>query len=221
MVSTIVDLKARVVTLEHLVGDILKVNDAQQALIVTQRSQLLGQQLQIDSVNASLEKVLKQLAAYGESSCRQETVILAYDDNVDPEGAHGGDEQPIASSMPSVSLAEDSNVQGESGGDGDKGEDKQVDVETIECLIDLDIVEFDDRESEAEDVEIECKQDDEGVKYVTHEGVEFDTLFIDQISDLVPEDIEEREIIEDVEKEGKSTEKSSDPSVDLSKDDLV
>ncbi|KAI3821645.1 hypothetical protein L1987_09214 [Smallanthus sonchifolius] len=138
MVSTIVELKARVVTLENL----------------------------------------------GESSCRQETVIMSEDDNDDPEGAHGGDEQPIASSMPSMSLADESNVQGESGGDGDK----------------------------AEDVEIEFEQDDEAVRYATHKGVEFDTSFINQINDLARGNREE-----EIEKEGGSTEKSSDPSVDVSK----
>ncbi|KAI3810566.1 hypothetical protein L1987_20185 [Smallanthus sonchifolius] len=176
-----------VVSLEHLVGNVLKVNDAHQALIVTQRSQLLVHQLQIESLNASLEKVLKQLAAQGESSCRQETVIVTdvtwskpvvlevtENEDDDPEGAHGGDEQPIASSMPSVSLVGDSTVQGESGGDGDKGEDKQVndniESEILECLIDLDNVLIDDWESDAEGVEIEFEQDDEVVKYATHEG---------------------------------------------------
>ncbi|KAI3819595.1 hypothetical protein L1987_13436 [Smallanthus sonchifolius] len=180
MVSTIVDLKARVVSLENLVGDVIK----------------------------------------EESSCRQEAAIVTENEDDDPEGAHGGDEQPIASSTPSMYLAGDSNAQGESGGDGDKGEDKKVneniESETLECLIDLDCVLIDDWESDAEDVEIESEQDDEVVKYATHEGVEFDTSFIDQINQLAREDREEGEIIEEVEKESDSTEKTCDPYVVLS-----
>ncbi|KAI3815519.1 hypothetical protein L1987_15190 [Smallanthus sonchifolius] len=54
----------------NLLGNILKMNDAQHTLIETQRSQLFIQQLQIESLSASLEKVLKHLAAHGESSWR-------------------------------------------------------------------------------------------------------------------------------------------------------
>ncbi|KAI3786605.1 hypothetical protein L1987_40413 [Smallanthus sonchifolius] len=165
MVATICDLKARVLSLEHLVGNILKVNDAQQALLVTQHSQLLVQQLQIESLNATLEKVLKQLAAQGESSRRQETLIIPEYDDDDTEGTHGRDEQPIASSMPSVSIAGDSTTHRESGGDGHKEDFQQkqvdenirekVDKETIECLIDLNSVLIDDWVSDTEDAEIE------------------------------------------------------------------
>ncbi|KAI3824923.1 hypothetical protein L1987_06396 [Smallanthus sonchifolius] len=137
---------ARVVSLKNLVGDVVKVNDAHQAIIITHRSQLLVKQLQIESYDG-------------------------------PEGAHGGDEQPIASSMPSVSLAGDYTVQGES---------------------------EDDWESDAEDVEIEFEQDDEAVKYATHECVEFDTSFIDQINQLAQEDREEGEITEEFEKDSDS-----------------
>ncbi|KAI3824969.1 hypothetical protein L1987_06442 [Smallanthus sonchifolius] len=106
-------------------------------------------QLQIDSLTASLENALKQLAAQGESSYRQETVIIPKGDDDDTEGAQGKDEQPIASSMPGVSLASESNAQGDSS-EGNKGKDQQVnenvdvgeniDKETLECLIDLDEV---------------------------------------------------------------------------------
>ncbi|KAI3725700.1 hypothetical protein L1987_65492 [Smallanthus sonchifolius] len=66
---------------------------------------------------------------------------------------------------------------------GDKGKGKQVVSEEIEgdkiyCLIDLDDVFIDDWDSENEDVEIEFEKDDEGIKYATHEGFEFDVSFI-------------------------------------------
>ncbi|KAI3712664.1 hypothetical protein L1987_71226 [Smallanthus sonchifolius] len=51
----------------------------------------------IDSINATLEKVLKQLVAQGESSCRQEIVIMSESENDDPEGAQGGDDHLNAS----------------------------------------------------------------------------------------------------------------------------
>ncbi|KAI3810669.1 hypothetical protein L1987_20291 [Smallanthus sonchifolius] len=115
----------------------------------------------------------------GGSSCRQENVIIPDNDDDDTEGAQGKDEQQIASSKPSVSLAGKSNAQGESS-EGNKGDGQQVnenvrehvDKETLDCLID-------DWESDVEDVEIEFEHDDEVVKYATHEGVEFDTSFID------------------------------------------
>ncbi|KAI3776117.1 hypothetical protein L1987_45880 [Smallanthus sonchifolius] len=74
-------------------------------------------------------------------------------------------------------------------------EGNEMDDDKIECLIDLDKVLIDDWESENQDIEIEFEQDNEGVKYATHEGVEFDTLFISQINSLAREDREEREIM--------------------------
>ncbi|KAI3773970.1 hypothetical protein L1987_48510 [Smallanthus sonchifolius] len=130
------------------------------------------------------------LAAQRESSCRQETLIIPEDEYDDTEGAHGRDEQPIASSMPKI-----------------------VDKETLECLIDLDNVMIDDLESDVEDVEIELEQDDEVVKYANHEGIEFDKSFIDQINQLSRDNAEEGEIIEEIEKENDSIEKSCDPFV--------
>ncbi|KAI3815518.1 hypothetical protein L1987_15189 [Smallanthus sonchifolius] len=104
--------------------------------------------------------------------------------------AQGRDEQPIVSSIPIVSLVGESTAQRESG-----------DEETLECLINLDSVLIDDWESDTEDVEIEFEQDDEVVKYATHEDVEFDTSFIDQINQLARDDEEEGEIIKENEKE--------------------
>ncbi|KAI3815797.1 hypothetical protein L1987_15479 [Smallanthus sonchifolius] len=86
----------------------------------------------IESLNASFEKVLKQLAAQGEISCRQENVIIPDNDDDDIEGAQ-------------------------------------------------------------EDVEIEFEQDDEVVKYATHEGVEFGASFIDQINNLAQDETEAEE----------------------------
>ncbi|KAI3821494.1 hypothetical protein L1987_09062 [Smallanthus sonchifolius] len=140
MVSTICDLKARLISLEH-------------------------GQLQIESLTASLENALKQLATQGESSYRQETLIIPEDDDVDTEGAQGnkGDDQQGKENV-------EENVE------------ENVDKETLECLIDLDSVIVDDWDSDAEDVEIEFEQHNEVIKYATHEGVEFDTLFIDEIN---------------------------------------
>ncbi|KAI3784157.1 hypothetical protein L1987_43251 [Smallanthus sonchifolius] len=119
--------------------------------------------------------------------------------------------------MPSASQADDSTIQetqGESGSgevEGDKGKGKQVESEVVkeieiesdklDCLIDLDNVFIDDWESEGENVEIEFEQDDEGVKYATHEGFEFDTSFINNINDQAREDREEDDIIKEVDKE--------------------
>ncbi|KAI3825044.1 hypothetical protein L1987_06519 [Smallanthus sonchifolius] len=115
----------RVMYLEHVVTNVLKVNDAYQALLVTHISQLLLQQLHIDSLTTSLENALKQLAAQGKSSCKQETLIIPKDDDDDTEGAQGKYEQPIASSMPGASLASESNAQGELS-ERNKGKDQRV-----------------------------------------------------------------------------------------------
>ncbi|KAI3762438.1 hypothetical protein L1987_52868 [Smallanthus sonchifolius] len=58
---------------------------------------------------------------------------------------------------------------------------------------------IDDWESDAEDVEIEFEQDDESIKYASHEGVEFDTSFVNQINELARED-KVGEIVEEIEK---------------------
>ncbi|KAI3805570.1 hypothetical protein L1987_28080 [Smallanthus sonchifolius] len=207
MVSTIVDLKARVVTLESLVYDITTTNSAQQQVIENQRAQLLVQQLQIDSLTTQIYFILKQLAAQGESSCKQDNLRAKNNDYEDPSDTQGGSEQPVASSIPSATHIGESLAQGESGagsGDGDKGKGKKVvgdDVitedgegnkdEKLECLIDLDEDIFiDDWVSDDENVEIEFESDDEGMKYATHEGFEFDASFINQVNEL-----EEGEII--------------------------
>ncbi|KAI3815480.1 hypothetical protein L1987_15149 [Smallanthus sonchifolius] len=140
-------------------------------------------------------------------------------------GAHGKDEHQIAPYMPSVSLAGKSNTKGESS-EGKKGDGQQINEkvgehvhkEILDCLINLDDVLIDDWESDAEDVEIEFKQDDEVVKYATYEGVEFDTSYIDQINNLAQNEIEaeEGEIVGEIEKESDSTEKVDNPSLDLS-----
>ncbi|KAI3784164.1 hypothetical protein L1987_43258 [Smallanthus sonchifolius] len=77
LVSTIVDLKARVI--------------------------------QIDSLNAMTDRILKKLAARGFSSCRQDTQRgLNDDDDEDPNETQGGGERQIASLMSSASQAGDS-----------------------------------------------------------------------------------------------------------------
>ncbi|KAI3827561.1 hypothetical protein L1987_01638 [Smallanthus sonchifolius] len=102
-----------------------------------------------------------------------------------------GSEHKIASTIPSDTLVGDSEAQGESGSGEvvvDKGKGKQVAFEEIEAyktegdkidyLIDLDDVFRDDWESEDENIDIEFEKDDEGIKYATHEGFEFDASFI-------------------------------------------
>ncbi|KAI3776831.1 hypothetical protein L1987_46621 [Smallanthus sonchifolius] len=145
-----------------------------QRLIDTQRSQLLIQQIQIDSLSATLDQVLKNLATQGESSCRQD-ILRAHNDDEDPNGTQGESEHQIASTMPSATHEGDSGAQGESGSGevvGDKGKGKQVTGEEIEgdkidCSINLGNVFIEEWESEDEDVEIEFEKDDERSKYST------------------------------------------------------
>ncbi|KAI3805273.1 hypothetical protein L1987_27496 [Smallanthus sonchifolius] len=142
-----------------------------------------------------------KLAAQGESSCRQD-FLVANDDDDDPTDTQGGSEHPIGSMMPIVTFVGGySGAQGESGlgmvvGDKRKGKQvasKEIEGVKIDCLIDLDDVFIDDRESEDENVEIEFEKDDEGIKYATHEGFEFDALFINQINDQVLGDNQDKE----------------------------
>ncbi|KAI3810786.1 hypothetical protein L1987_20408 [Smallanthus sonchifolius] len=101
-------------------------------------------------------------------------------------------------------------------------EDGEIEGDNVDCLIDLDNVFINDWESEDDNVEIEFEKDDEGIKYATQEGLEFDTSFINQINDQVlvdyqdqDKDKEEGEIVIDV-MEDKS--ENVEASVDTSKD---
>ncbi|KAI3784327.1 hypothetical protein L1987_43425 [Smallanthus sonchifolius] len=202
MVSTIVDLKARVVALESLFADITATNEAQQLLINTQRAQLLTQQIRLIP---------------WESSSKQDN-LRAQNDDEDSSDKKGRSEHLIASPMPSATHADNSIAQGESGSGGvagDKGKGKHaldlgvnfdvstevdldIDGEKISCLIDLDDVFIDDRNSEEEHTEIEFQKDDKGMTYETHEGFEIDASFINQVDDQVHEDKEKGEICEDI-----------------------
>ncbi|KAI3821491.1 hypothetical protein L1987_09059 [Smallanthus sonchifolius] len=143
--------------LDQTVSKPKKQNVSRPKLLLSLLGHLFKKQLQIESLTASLENALKQLATQGESSCRQETVIIPEDDDDDTEGAQGNK------------------------GDGQQGKEN-VDKESLECLIDLDSVIVDDWDSDAKDVEIVFEKDNEVIKYATHEGVEFDTLFINEIN---------------------------------------
>ncbi|KAI3814381.1 hypothetical protein L1987_19134 [Smallanthus sonchifolius] len=140
-------------------------------------------------------KILKKLAAEGEGSCREDTLrVLNDDDDEDPNEIQSGRGVGFRRCGRSERQRKASNVLEGIETQGDK----------IDCLIDLDDVFIDDWESEYENVEIEFEQDDESVKYATHEAFEFDTLYINQINDQAREenqDREEGEILGDGDKE--------------------
>ncbi|KAI3797914.1 hypothetical protein L1987_33178 [Smallanthus sonchifolius] len=164
MVSTIVELKARVGSLEAVVYYVTATNFAQQQVLENQRAH--SGELDVGNVE-------------GDKGKRKQVMEVEADVSIDVDVG--------------VSTKGDNN-------------------EKLEFVIDLDDDIFiGDWVSDDENVEIEFEQDDEGVKYATHDGFVFDaTTFVNQVNEDVLEKEEgeiDSEAIENLDKKDTWSEK--------------